>query len=146
MSCLTDFPLLDITLVVPFLHVPALSPDCVRVDFGCEMAKVKQKVAKQGAAGASTRGAQISKQKKHKIAVQGDPRDKKLPTVVRKKSARVLAKSGFKTRLPDPQKIAFTDEPPPGYTFITAGNPELTNALKEFALRADQKIFVVTVS
>ncbi|KIW67842.1 hypothetical protein, variant 2 [Phialophora macrospora] len=87
------------------------------------MAKVKQKVARQGAAGASTRGAQVAKQKKHRIAVQGDPKDKKLPTVV-----------------------AFTENPPPGYTFIAAGNPELTNALKEFASRGQHKIFVVTIT
>jgi hypothetical protein len=137
------------------------------------MARVKQKVARNGAAGASTRGAQVAKQKKHKVAVPGDPKDmdKKLPTVVSRERRyssfidslsssalkelspsiinrlprRVLYR-GLVTSTPDIRKVAFTEQPPPGYTFIAAGNPELTNALKEFTSRGDHKIFVVTVS
>ena len=136
------------------------------------MARVKQKAAKHGAAGASTRGAQVAKQNlnKHKIEVQGDPKEKKLSTVVSKdagfsfidslpKSAiqrlppsiinnlpREVIYRGLVISKPDTTKVAFTERPPPGYTFIAAGNPELTNALKEFASRGDHKIFVVTVS
>ena len=134
------------------------------------MAKIKQKVARHGMAGASTRGAQAAKQKKHKIAVHEDPKEKKLPTIVSKQRAisfinacspsalRVLPASivnalprevicrGLIISDPDTSKVAFTEQPPPGYTFIAAGNPELTNALKEFASRGDHKIFVVTVS
>ena len=136
------------------------------------MAKVKQKAARYGAAGASTRGAQVARQKKHKIAVQGDPKDKKLatvvstnsrfswrtvidslpPSVVHKLPASVVNQlprkvlyRGLVLSRPDFQKVAFTEQPPPGYTFITAGNPELTNALKEFSSRGNHKIFVVTV-
>ena len=136
------------------------------------MGKVKQKVARNGAAGASTRGAQVAKQqKKHKIAVQADSKDKILPTVVSSKPSyrsfldslsasalkeltpstinrlpRGLIYRGMIVSEPDTRKVAFTERPPPGYTFIAAGNPELTNALKEFASRGDQKIYVVTVS
>ncbi|OQV04368.1 hypothetical protein CLAIMM_09260 [Cladophialophora immunda] len=87
------------------------------------MARVKQKVAKKGAADASTRGSQVAKQKRHKIAIGGDPQERKLPTV-----------------------ISFQERPPPGYTFIPAGNPELTSALKEFARRGDHKIYAVTIT
>ncbi|OAP61031.1 hypothetical protein AYL99_06035 [Fonsecaea erecta] len=106
------------------------------------MARVKQKVAKKGAAGSSTRGSQVAKQKRHKIAIGGDPQEKKLPTVVRAKSAC----RGSITSAYDPNKISFQERPPPGYTFIPAGNPELTNALKEFARRGDHKIYAVTIT
>ncbi|EXJ71425.1 uncharacterized protein A1O5_05233 [Cladophialophora psammophila CBS 110553] len=43
-------------------------------------------------------------------------------------------------------KISFQERPPAGYTFIPAGNPELTNALKEFARRGDHKIYAVTIT
>ncbi|OCT52291.1 hypothetical protein CLCR_08018 [Cladophialophora carrionii] len=137
------------------------------------MAKVKQKVARQGAAGASTRAAQVAKQKKHKVAVQGDPKDKKLATVVSRipshswcpiidtlpaalihqlppsiinQLPREVLTRGLVISEPDTRKVAFTENPPPGYTFIAAGNPELTNALKEFASRGQHKIFVVTIT
>ncbi|KAJ9602067.1 hypothetical protein H2200_013427 [Cladophialophora chaetospira] len=138
------------------------------------MAKVKQKAARNGAAGASTRGAQAAKQKKHKITVQKDPKDKKLSTVVSNSSRipfwnavidrlpksvvhklpapivnrlpRKVVYRGLKISRPDSQKVAFTEQPPPGYTFIAAGNPELTTALKEFSNRGNHKIFVVTIT
>ena len=43
-------------------------------------------------------------------------------------------------------QLTFKTKPPAGYTFISAGNPELTNALKEFARQANEKIFAVSVS
>ncbi|KIX95332.1 uncharacterized protein Z520_08849 [Fonsecaea multimorphosa CBS 102226] len=107
------------------------------------MARVKQKVAKKGAAGASTRGGQVARQKRHKIAIGGDPQEKKLPTVVRVNPAH---RRGYITSAYDPKKISFQERPPPGYTFIPAGNPELTNALKEFARRGDHKIYAVTIT
>lgn len=140
------------------------------------MAKVKQKAARHGAARAPTRGAQVARQKKHRIAVQADPNDKKLSTVVSRISKsswialwrRVIDKlpasiihklprdiikrlpreevlRGLVISQPDKKKVAFTEDPPPGYTFIAAGNPELTNAMKEFSSRGNHKIFVVTV-
>ena len=136
------------------------------------MAKVKQKAARNGAAGASTRGAQAARQKRHRIAVQGDPNEKKPDTVVSTISesswfniidnlpASIIHKlppsvikqlptgviyRGLAISEPDKNKVAFTEQPPPGYTFIAAGNPELTNAMKEFSTRGNHKIFVVTV-
>ncbi|OAL37340.1 hypothetical protein AYO20_03516 [Fonsecaea nubica] len=106
------------------------------------MARVKQKVAKKGAAGASTRGSQVAKQKRHKVAIGGDPQEKKLPTVVRAEKFR----RGHIASAYNRDKISFQERPPPGYTFIPAGNPELTSALKEFARRGDHKIYAVTVT
>ncbi|KIW82411.1 hypothetical protein Z517_05438 [Fonsecaea pedrosoi CBS 271.37] len=106
------------------------------------MARVKQKVAKKGAAGASTRGSQVAKQKRHKVAIGGDPQEKKLPTVVRPEKFR----RGHIASAYNRDKISFQERPPPGYTFIPAGNPELTSALKEFARRGDHKIYAVTVT
>ena len=108
------------------------------------MTKVKQKYARQGAAGASTRAAQVARQKKHRITVAGgDPNEKKLPTVVRG-SHRRTCRYG-RTYVVARKKVTFHSNPPPGYTFIPAGNPELTAALKEFARRGDHKIYAVTV-
>ncbi|EXJ77568.1 hypothetical protein A1O3_09795 [Capronia epimyces CBS 606.96] len=89
------------------------------------MARVKQKVAKNGAGGALTRGGQAAKQRnKHKVVMEDTSKEKnKLRSV-----------------------ITFRADPPPGYTFIPAGNPELTAALKEFARRGDNKIFAVTTT
>lgn len=44
------------------------------------------------------------------------------------------------------QQLSFKAEPPTGYTFIPAGNPELTNALKEFARKGNHRIYAVSVS
>jgi hypothetical protein len=43
-------------------------------------------------------------------------------------------------------QLSFKAEPPKGYTFIPAGNPELTNALKEFARKGNHEIYAVSVS
>lgn len=107
------------------------------------MARVKQRGGKKAPGGASTRGRQVAKEKnKHKFVLGGNAADKKLPTVVRKREAscpRGIAYSFIH------RKITFRADPPPGYTFVPAGNPELTTALKEFARRGDHKIFAVTV-
>ncbi|KIX04938.1 uncharacterized protein Z518_05809 [Rhinocladiella mackenziei CBS 650.93] len=88
------------------------------------MAKVKQKAAKKGAGGALTRGQAAKQRRKHKVVLEATSKEKnKLRSV-----------------------ITFTADPPPGYTFIPAGNPELTAALKEFARRGDNKIFAVTTT
>lgn len=106
------------------------------------MARVKQKVARKGGGGASTRGGQVAKQKnKHRIVLGDNTKEKKIPTVVRKGARRW---PGSITYLMD-TKITFRADPPPGYTFIPAGNPELTSALKEFARTGDHKIYAVTV-
>ncbi|KAK4949645.1 hypothetical protein LTR10_011486 [Elasticomyces elasticus] len=89
------------------------------------MARVKQKARKPSGKETSTRAAQVAKDRnKHKVVVETTSKDeKKLRSV-----------------------ITFRADPPPGYTFIPAGNPELTAALKEFARREDQKIFAVTLA
>ncbi|KIV78888.1 hypothetical protein, variant 2 [Exophiala sideris] len=89
------------------------------------MARVKQKARKPPGKETSTRAAQVAKDRnKHKVVVETTSKDeKKLRSV-----------------------ITFRADPPPGYTFIPAGNPELTAALKEFARREDQKIFAVTTT
>jgi hypothetical protein len=43
-------------------------------------------------------------------------------------------------------QLSFTAKPPPGYTFIPAGHPELTAALKEFARKGNHQIHAVSVS
>ncbi|KAI1630074.1 hypothetical protein EDD37DRAFT_558805 [Exophiala viscosa] len=89
------------------------------------MAKVKQKARKTSGKETSTRAAQVAKDRnKHRVVVETTSKDeKKLRSV-----------------------ITFRADPPPGYTFIPAGNPELTAALKEFSRRDDQKIFAVTTT
>ncbi|KIW12998.1 hypothetical protein PV08_08185 [Exophiala spinifera] len=90
------------------------------------MARVKQKTRKQApSGGASTRGAQVAKERqKHTVIVEGTSKEhNKLRSV-----------------------ITFRADPPKGYTFIPAGNPELTAALKEFARRGDHKIYAVTTT
>ncbi|EXJ81646.1 hypothetical protein A1O1_07711 [Capronia coronata CBS 617.96] len=89
------------------------------------MARVKQKAGKIGGGGASTRGGQAAKQRnKHKVVVEE------------------TSKQNHKLR----SMVTFRPDPPPGYTFIPAGNPELTAALKEFARRGDNKIYAVTTT
>ncbi|KAK7903371.1 hypothetical protein LTR67_001390 [Exophiala xenobiotica] len=107
------------------------------------MAKVKQKGRKVGpAGGTSTRGAQVARERnKHKVVVQGASKDQKqLQSVVR--PTGYLARGiTYRNR-----QVTFRADPPQGYTFIPAGNPELTAALKEFARRGDHKIFAVTTT
>lgn len=42
-------------------------------------------------------------------------------------------------------QISFEAQAPPGYTFIPAGNPQLTNACKELCRKDGLKVFAVTV-
>ncbi|KKY29263.1 hypothetical protein UCRPC4_g00054 [Phaeomoniella chlamydospora] len=44
------------------------------------------------------------------------------------------------------QTITFNAKPPLGYTFIPAGNPELTTALKEQSRKAGAKVYTVTTT
>ncbi|KAJ4693045.1 hypothetical protein HRR87_005924 [Exophiala dermatitidis] len=106
------------------------------------MARVKQKTGKLAAGGASTQARQAVKQRnKHKVVVENTSQEKnKLRSVVRrtKRCARGTTHRD--------SQVTFRADPPPGYTFIPAGNPELTAALKEFARRGDHKIFAVTTT
>lgn len=107
------------------------------------MARVKQKTRKQApSGGASTRGAQVAKERhKHTVVVEGTSKEQnKLRSVVRLASCLPRGTTYLD------RQITFRADPPQGYTFIPAGNPELTAALKEFARRGDHKIYAVTVS
>ncbi|KAK6381004.1 hypothetical protein LTS17_005205 [Exophiala oligosperma] len=107
------------------------------------MARVKQKTRKQApSAGASTRGAQVAKERhKHTVVVEGTSKEQnKLRSVVRLASCLPRGTTYLD------RQITFRADPPQGYTFIPAGNPELTAALKEFARRGDHKIYAVTTT
>lgn len=106
------------------------------------MAKVKQKAAKTSAKAAPTRAAQVAKERnKHKVVVETTSKEeKKLRSVVRRPLRHIPRGTTYLNR-----QITFRADPPPGYTFIPAGNPELTAALKEFSRRGDHRIFAVTV-
>ena len=108
------------------------------------MARVtQQKSARQNGHGGPTKGAQAAKnRKRQKVVVESDAKGNKLRSVVRTRPAVVTAR-GLAYRRP---QISFRAEPPPGYTFIPAGNPQLTAALKEFARRESRKIHQVSVS
>lgn len=43
------------------------------------------------------------------------------------------------------RQISFETKAPRGYTFISAGNPKVTNACKELCRKDGLKIFAVTV-
>jgi len=83
----------------------------------------------------------VAKQrKKHKVILESVSKEKnQLRSVVRRGDGPARD-----TTHPHRQ-ISFRADPPPGYTFIPAGNPELTNALKEFARRGNHKILAVSV-
>lgn len=100
---------------------------------------------KAAARKSTTRAAQVAKDRakgKHKVTVQNDSKEKGKPlnSVVRK------AHGPARGITHGPYQITIKAEPPPGYTFIPAGNPELTQALKEFSRQGDHKIYAVTVS
>jgi len=103
------------------------------------MVRVKHKGPGQSANG-PLRGAGVGKQrKKQKMEIVSHDKDKK-GGVVRNKV--LLARRGSTH---GPRQISFTAQPPPGYTFIPAGNPQLTAALKEAAKRGNQQVYAVTV-
>ncbi|KEF57184.1 uncharacterized protein A1O9_07374 [Exophiala aquamarina CBS 119918] len=98
---------------------------------------------KRAARKGTNRGAQVAKDRnRHKVVLPGNPKDKgkQLQSVVRK-----TRDAAGGTTHPVSQ-ITFKAEPPQGYTFIPAGNPELTAALKEFSRQGDHKIFAVTTT
>ena len=93
----------------------------------------------------TTRAAQVAKDRakgKHKVTLQNDSKEKGKPlnSVVRKVHGPARGITHGRCQ------ITIKAEPPPGYTFIPAGNPELTQALKEFSRQGDHKIYAVTVS
>jgi len=88
------------------------------------------------------RGAKVQKQrKKHKVVLEsaGNKDDDKLRVVVRDDSTLRRNAGAHKSQL------SFHAEPPPGYTFIPAGNTQLTAAMKAFAKRGGQQIMAVSV-
>lgn len=42
-------------------------------------------------------------------------------------------------------QVAFSQKAPRGYTFIPAGDPQITNRCKEIAREDGEKVFIVTV-
>ncbi|KPI36802.1 uncharacterized protein AB675_11876 [Cyphellophora attinorum] len=91
------------------------------------MARVtSQKNARHNGAYGNNRGSQIAKQH-HK----------------NNQKQKVVVESG---KGQDRNVLSFHTEPPQGYTFIPAGNPQLTAALKEFAKRGNHKIFSVSTT
>lgn len=116
------------------------------------MARVtSQKNARQNGGPGNNRGSHIAKQQhktnqKQKVVLEGNQGKGQGRNVV--SSSKNPTARG---RLPDKapahlsRQLSFHTEPPPGYTFIPAGNPQLTAALKEFAKRGNHKIFSVSV-
>jgi hypothetical protein len=105
------------------------------------MARVtQQKPARRNAAAGSTRGAQTAKNRRQKVFIEADSKGDKLRSVVRPAGMTVRGPPAHPRN-----QISFRAEPPPGYTFIPAGNPQLTNALKEFSRKEQRKIHQVSV-
>ena len=107
------------------------------------MARVQQRSGKQNAGPGFVKAGHVVKQrKKQKVVlesnVQGQNNNR---SVVRISRPRI-----YRGRAHPHGKLSFTADPPRGHTFIPAGNPQLTNALKEAARRGDYKIMSVSVS
>jgi hypothetical protein len=114
------------------------------------MARVtQQKPFRQNGNANAPRGAQVSKQrnnKKQKVVIKSNQRGQNGSSdVVSASQKTARGRRRAKPHAYDRQ-LSFHTEPPPGYTFIPAGNPQLTTALKEFAQRGNHKIFSVSVS
>ncbi len=107
------------------------------------MARVKpQKVARQNGGPGPTRGVQAAKdRKRQKVIVESDSKGNKLRSVVSRRIAAMTVRGLAYRRA----QISFRAEPPTGYTFIPAGNPQLTAALKDFSRRDNRKIHQVSV-
>ena len=107
------------------------------------MARVtQQKPARQNGPAGPMRGAQAAKnRKRQKVVVESDSKGNKLRSVVSRHVAARTAR-GFAYHR---SQISFRAEPPTGYTFIPAGNPQLTAALKEFSRKENRKIHQVSV-
>lgn len=97
----------------------------------------------------SVRGAQVSKQrnnKKQKVVIKGNQQGQNGSSDVVSVSHKTVRGRRTAERHAYGRQLSFHTEPPPGYTFIPAGNPQLTTALKEFAQRGNHKIYSVSVS
>lgn len=121
------------------------------------MARVtQQKPAKQAGPSNSNnknRSAQVAKQrntKKQKVVVESNGQGSNKPRNVVSKSRKMMRKQRTSRKYMQPahkvRQLTFHTDPPPGYTFIPAGNPQLTTALKEFAKKGNFKIYSVSVS
>ncbi|RMZ84418.1 hypothetical protein DV738_g461, partial [Chaetothyriales sp. CBS 135597] len=67
-------------------------------------------------------------------------------TAKQRRKQKVVLESSAQGQNGDRCVLSFTADPPHGYTFIPAGNPQLTNALKEEAARSDSKIMSVSTT
>jgi hypothetical protein len=84
--------------------------------------------------------AAAKKQRRHRVIIENVEQKQLKTTVGLRRSEQIqLAR-----KLTRPQ-ISFQVRPPNGYTFIPAGNPDLTNALKEASREANQQIYAVSV-
>ena len=83
--------------------------------------------------------AAAKKQRRHRVIIESVGQ-KQLKTTVRGRGHNRLARK--LTR----RQISFQVRPPNGYTFIPAGNPDLTTALKEASRDANQQIYAVSAS
>ena len=118
------------------------------------MARVNtQKNARQNGGPGNNRGSQVAKQhqqranKNQKVVLEKNNQGKGSDRNVVSKRIQPAARG---RRVPGRaahrySQLSFQADPPPGYTFIPAGNPQLTRALKEFAQRGNYKIFSVSV-
>ncbi|PWY66133.1 hypothetical protein BO94DRAFT_570270 [Aspergillus sclerotioniger CBS 115572] len=74
---------------------------------------------------------------------------RRVPSRVLKKTARkhrVILESVTQEKKKLRSVISFEAKAPPGYTFITAGNPQLTTACKEMCRKDGLKVFAVTTT
>ncbi|PYI04823.1 hypothetical protein BO78DRAFT_319460 [Aspergillus sclerotiicarbonarius CBS 121057] len=74
---------------------------------------------------------------------------RRAPSRVLKKNARkhrVILESVTQEKRKLRSVISFEAKAPPGYTFITAGNPQLTTACKEMCRKDGLKVFAVTTT
>jgi hypothetical protein len=114
------------------------------------MARVtSQKNARHNGAYGNNRGSQIAKQhhknnQKQKVVVEGGKgQDRNVVSNSNSETERGHRRGHAHAHRS--RQLSFHTEPPQGYTFIPAGNPQLTAALKEFAKRGNHKIFSVSV-
>ena|SRR2546421_6339148 len=96
----------------------------------------------QAGAGPNQGEVHTVKSRKHKVVIESITQEKKkLRTTVSgvTPEAAIITDDGA-------VQLSFTATPPSGYTFIPAGHPELTAALKEFARKGNHQIYAVSVS
>lgn len=83
--------------------------------------------------------AVAKKQHRHRVVIESVAQEQKqLKTTV--------GRAHIFLTVADPSQISFKATPPAGYTFIPAGNPDLTTALKDASRQANRQIIAVTVS